>query len=114
MATLAALAGVEVPDGAGEDSISFAPLLLGRAEVSAREVTILKANASVIRAGRWKLITHLGSGGFSEPRATHPADGGPKGQLYDLVEDVGESRNLWSERPDVVERLTGMLGSLVR
>ena len=32
----------------------------------------------------------------------------------DLAEDLGETRNLWTERPDVVERLTGMLESVVR
>ena len=33
----------------------------------------------------------------------------PRGQLYDLAEDPQESRNLWLERSDVVERLTLLL-----
>ncbi|TDJ71330.1 MAG: hypothetical protein E2O39_08480 [Planctomycetota bacterium] len=85
------------------------PLLRDPTAPPTREVTILKADASVVRAGRWKLITHLGSGGFSKPRKLEPEEGGARGQLYDLEADLGETRNLWSERPDIVARLTDLL-----
>ena len=62
-----------------------------------------------IRQGRWKLIQGLGSGGFSAPRAIDPIEGGPRGQLYDLDADPGESVNLWAEHPDVVVRLSALL-----
>ena len=84
------------------------PVLLGRAGPR-RQVTILKSKASVVRAGRWKLITHRGSGGFSARGRRRSEAAGPGGQLYDLDRDLGETTNLWSDRPDVVERLTKIL-----
>ena len=109
MATLAGVAGAAPPETA-VDSRSFLPVLLG--ESTNRPVhghLVLKENAAVIREGRWKLIRHLGSGGFSKPRRVKPEPDGPRGQLYDLEEDIGERRNLWLERPEVVERLSGIL-----
>jgi hypothetical protein len=62
-----------------------------------------------IRQGKWKLITHLGSGGWTAPKSEKPKPDGPKGQLYDMSQDVSERRNLWLEHPDIVERLTALL-----
>ena len=62
-----------------------------------------------IRQGKWKLITHLGSGGWTKPTTEKPVPGGPNGQLYDMSQDISERRNLWLEHPDVVERLTALL-----
>ena len=109
MATLAEVVGTELPEGAGEDSVSFWPVLRGDVDAPGRGALVLKANASVIRDGRWKLITHLGSGGFSRPRRRQPGPGEPTGQLYDLERDLGETANLWAERPDVVARLIEVL-----
>ena len=67
-----------------------------------------------VREGRWKLIAHLGSGGFSKPRRVEPAPGGPRGQLYDLEADPGETTNLWSEHPDVVARLERLRAAVRR
>ena len=58
-----------------------------------------------LRSGRWKLITALGSGGFSKPRRVVARPGGPDGQLYDLVNDRAETTNLYLQQPDVVRRL---------
>jgi arylsulfatase A len=62
-----------------------------------------------IRAGSWKLEEGLGSGGFSSPVKVDPAGGGPKGQLYDLSADPEELQNLYQVRPDIVNRLSGLL-----
>ncbi|MEM7306645.1 MAG: arylsulfatase [Planctomycetota bacterium] len=112
LATAADLAGVPVPPGAGEDSCSLVPVLLDPDASTARGATVLKANASVVRDGAWKLVAHLGSGGFSRPGRVEPAPGGPRGQLFDLSTDPGETTNLWSERPEVVARLTEVLAAL--
>ena len=109
LATIADLVGAPLPPGAGRDSHSFLPVLLDPTAATTRDSTVLKADASVIRQGDWKLITHLGSGGFSRPRRVEPTPDGPRGQLYDLAADPGETTNLWSDRPDVVARLTALL-----
>ncbi|MFN3241894.1 MAG: sulfatase-like hydrolase/transferase [Planctomycetota bacterium] len=101
LATCAELAGAEVPDGAAEDSISFAPQLLGTEPQQRRTVTVLKHGATVVREGDWKWIAHHGSGGFTRKADTGPA----RGQLYDLAADPGETDNVYAQHPDVVARL---------
>jgi len=53
---------------------------------SLREATVIESSQGVldIRAGDWKLIPHLGSGGFTRPATIRPTPGGPIGQLYNL------------------------------
>lgn len=111
-ATLAAVIGAELPDDAAEDSFNLAPALLGDADYQGARTTLVAHSISgvfSIRDGDWKLIPHLGSGGFSTPRDVEPSAGGPQGQLYNLSKDLGEQHNLWLERPDVVERLSELL-----
>ena len=109
VATVAEAVGAPAPETA-VDSRSFLPVLLGNSPGRPiHDHLVLKENAAVVRQGRWKLIRHLGSGGFSKPRRVEPVPGGPRGQLYDLEEDIGERRNLWMERPEIVERLEAIL-----
>jgi len=110
MATLADLVGAKLPANAGEDSISFLPILLGtKPKTPPRDTIVHPAGIFAIRSGKWKLIAGLGSGGFSKPRRRKPGPGEPAGQLYDLEANLGETKNLYAEKPDVVERLTKLL-----
>jgi arylsulfatase A-like enzyme len=110
MATFADILGAKLPQDAGEDSFSFLPLLLGKKrDKPVRDTMIHPAGLYGIRHGRWKLILGLGSGGFSKPRRRKPGPGEPKGQLYDLQADLGETRNVYADHPEVVERLTKLL-----
>lgn len=112
-ATLAELTGAKREKGDGPDSQSFLPALLGKpgAEKTARTSLIVKASGQhfSVRQGPWKLITALGSGGFSKPRRIEPEEGGPTGQLYHLGNDPAESKNLYAERPEIVARLLAFL-----
>ena len=108
MATFAAIVGSELPETA-TDSHDMLPALLRRDSQPIRDNLVLKQTATVVRQGDWKLITHLGSGGFSDPRRVSPVSGGPEGQLYNLAADIGETYNLWLERPDLVRRLREIL-----
>ena len=65
-----------------------------------------------IRRGSWKLILGRGSGGFTEPRRIEPAPGEAAGQLYNLDDDPAETRNLYLEKPELVEELTALLQKL--
>ena len=65
-----------------------------------------------IRAGDWKLITGLGSGGFSKPRNVKALPEGPEGQLYNLSSDPSESKNLYLQMPGKVKELTEELERL--
>ena len=114
LATFAEVAGAKVP--AETDSISILPALLGQKREGPLRQTIIHhyPMSEAIREGPWKLIPHLGSGGFSKPRRIKPVKGGPRGQLYNLADDPSETKNLWSEKPDVVRRLTALLERLRR
>ena len=113
MATLASIVGVKLPPEAGPDSFDFSPVLLGEqaADKPIRGTIVIPAGGGVmsVRSGPWKLITGLGSGGFSPPRRVPPTSGGPTGQLYHLDDDIGETRNLFLEKPEVVARLQAEL-----
>lgn len=110
LATSAAIVGADLPDDAGQDSVSILPDLLGTADGPLREATIHHSidGAFAVRQGPWKLILCRGSGGWSLRENKVPKDA-PAGQLYNLSEDVGETRNLYDSRPEVVKRLTELL-----
>jgi hypothetical protein len=62
-----------------------------------------------IRKGDWKLIEGLGSGGFTQPKEIEAKPGEAAGQLYNLKEDVGETRNLYAQQPEKVQELRKLL-----
>ncbi len=112
LATCAAIVGDSLPADAGEDSYDILPALTGRSGGRPIRETLISTIGSrplAIRQGPWKLIAQLGSGGFSQPRKEEPKPGGPKGQLYNLDRDLGETENLWLEHPEKVKELTTLL-----
>lgn len=116
LATLAAILEVKLPSGAAEDSFSILPVLLGTQPedqpVRGPVVVPSVRGFLTIRSGPWKLIEGLGSGGFSLPHRVEPSPDGPEGQLYNLVDDPGETTNLWQQHPDVVRRLRSELARI--
>ncbi|MEQ8790706.1 MAG: arylsulfatase [Pirellulaceae bacterium] len=115
-ATAAEIVGVQVPDDAAEDSVSFLPVLTGEAKRPVREAVVHHSiNGSfAIRQGNWKLELCPGSGGWSAPRpGRDKTDELPPIQLYDLSADVGEESNLQAEHPEFVSRLTALLEKYV-
>jgi len=112
LATCAEILGVTLPANAAQDSYSFLPVLTGNeARGPRREAIVHHSGAGMfsVREGPWKLILGLGSGGFTEPRFEEPVPGGPEGQLYHMLQDLGETTNLWLERPEIVRRLGALL-----
>ena len=109
LATFADIVGAELPPDAGPDSFSFLPVLTGDqpTDQPVREHLVIRSAAKfdTIREGQWKLITGLGSGGFSDPKRVKPQKGEPIGQLYDLSTDVGETKNVYDLHPEIVKRL---------
>jgi len=110
LATFAAIVGHKLPADAGEDSYNILPAMMGeKYDSPIREATVFTAGLMSIRQGKWKLILGRGSGGFSKPRKFKPKKGEPKGQLYDMKKDPGETTNLYAGHPDIVDRLTKLL-----
>ena len=97
MATVAELTDVTRDPSTGVDSYSLLPALKGEKNGVHREATVHHSiNGSfAIRKGSWKLILCPGSGGWSDPRPEAPGTADlPPFQLYNLENDVGETRNL--------------------
>jgi len=112
LATFAAVVGEALPADTGQDSYDILPAMLNPGlEKPIREATVHHSGNGMfaIRQGPWKLIQGLGSGGFTAPQRIEPKPGGPQGQLYNLEQDPGEQKNLWTERPEIVERLSALL-----
>lgn len=117
LATVADITGSSLPNDAGPDSFSFLPeLLRSKSSKPAREYSVHHSMAGVfaIRQGPWKLVVnHRGSGGFSNPKKIDPkVEGGPPGQLYHLKSDPSETRNVYEDNPEIVERLSRLLKSI--
>lgn len=117
LATLAEINGIELAADEGPDSYSFLPVLLGNQpedELLRPMPLVIPAGGGFfsIRSGDWKLINGLGSGGFSKPSRVTPGPGDPKGQLYNLKNDIGETTNLYDERPEIVEKLEEQLDAI--
>lgn len=112
MATCSELIGNTSARFETEDSYSILPILTGKATEIAEQKAIVNISSKGtldVRVGSWKLITKLGSGGFTVPVDVKPQPGGPIGQLYDLSNDIHEDHNLYNERPDKVKELMAML-----
>lgn len=112
MASIAALLGIELDESAAEDSFDLSQLLFGIAAGPGRDTLITHSHRGVfsVRKGRWKAIFgSKGSGGWPPPAGDPPTDDDTIGQLYDLVDDPRETRDLWDERQDVVAELRAIL-----
>lgn len=101
--TFAAIVGDAIPDGTTQDSWNVLPAMLGeKLDEPIRPYMIVK---TTIRKGSWKLIPHSGSGGFSRPRR----EPGVAGQLYNLADDPGETKNLYDQQPEKVAELRELM-----
>ncbi len=111
IATAAEIIGEKVPDGAGEDSISFLPALRGEEATIRSSLISQSINGSfAIRDGNWKLALCADSGGWSDPRPGRvDTSEMPSVQLFDLSADPGEKNNLALEEPERVAAMTKAL-----
>ncbi|MFO1523039.1 MAG: sulfatase-like hydrolase/transferase, partial [Kiritimatiellia bacterium] len=91
-ASFAKLTGGALPAGASPDSVDVLDALLGKSEVGRHELVEHKYGpACALRVDNWKLID---------------------GELFDLSNDLPESRNLAREHPDRAAAMASRLQSL--
>ena len=113
LATVADIVGRPLPADAGEDSVSFLPVLRRPGTAIERPVAMVmqSGNGSLaIRDGRWKLCLAPGSGGLSAPVPGSPDEKRlPPVQLFDLAADPSERTNLQDQHPEIVQRLASLL-----
>lgn len=102
LATLADILGTSLPADAGEDSFSLLPLLEGE-DRPVRETAINSSGqgAYALRQGDWKLI--VDTAGKMKSRL----------QLFNLADDLGETRDLSEQEPDQATEMERLLKKLV-
>ena len=110
-ATMTDLLGQKALENSGEDSVSFLPALYGKKIVSTRKGVIHHSVSGhfAYRQGPWKLLLAKASGGWTSPKEKQAPAGAAPGQLYDLSTDLGEKKNLYEEKPDMVASLLALL-----
>lgn len=102
LATLADILGVKLPEDAGEDSFSLLPLLRGEDhELRAHAVSHSATGEASVRSGSWKLILPRSKTGPARP------------QLYNLAEDLAETKDLAVAKPEKLAELIALYQRLI-
>ncbi|WP_276166018.1 sulfatase family protein [Zobellia alginiliquefaciens] len=117
-ATCAELTGYQTPDTEAEDSFSMLPILNGDNTAEVREYIVHHSidGSFAIRKGDWKLIACPGSGGWSYPRLQDIKREKlelPAMQLFNLKEDIGETKNLIVEHQEKAQELKTALKKII-
>src|SRR4051794_14406615 len=104
LATAAALVGKDLPATAGPDSFNVLPALLSEKPAKpCRETLVVQGGyigGLAVRKSPWKLIPDPGK----------KKNAGP--QLFNLADDLGETRNLADQKPAVVKELADLLATV--
>lgn len=102
--TLAGLCHAKLPDRK-IDGHDIWPLMSGQVgAVSPHKYYCLTHRRGAVRSGKWKYYPWP-EGQEAGPQEGELPDGTPEVQLYDTVADIGETRNLAEQYPEVVEEL---------
>ena len=107
--TLADIWELKVAENSGEDSFSLLPVLKGgKTTVRTNAISTSIQGVPGVRMGSWKYIPAPGSGGWAPGM-----DPTQSVQLYNLVEDLGETRNLAFSMADKVSEMQVLLERLI-
>jgi arylsulfatase A len=106
--TFAKLAGAPLPTDRKLDGVDIWPVLAGNPSQPPRNEFFYYRGLALeaVRSGPWKLHLALADGGAGEPKGT------PRPQLFNLAEDIGETRNVADANPEVVRRLQALAQSM--
>jgi len=117
-ATCAEVSGYNIKDTEAEDSYSMLPLIVGANQDDIREYTVYHSiNGSfAIKQGDWKLCLTNGSAGWSYPRPNEIKSQKldlPEMQLFNLKNDIEETKNLIVEHPEKATELKAALKKII-
>lgn len=115
LATVADLTNSPLPAEAAGDSFSLLPVLEDPNAAAVRPSTVHHSiNGSfAIRQGDYKLCFCSDSGGWSDPRPLGKVNAHATLQLFNLREDIAETKNLASEQPELVLSLTREMEAII-
>ncbi len=109
-ATFAALTGQKFDNTTAPDSENVLPALLGESP-RGRDTLVEHAGTLALRQGSWKWI-EKGKGAKRSANTNTELGNDPEGQLYDLQNDLGETKNVAKDHPDKVRELSGLLNEI--
>jgi arylsulfatase A len=101
--TLAHLAEAKVPTDRKIDGVNVWPVLAGDDAKPPRDhfFYFRGLELEAVRSGAWKLHLSLADGPAGRKKAPRP-------QLFNLDEDIGETKDVAADHADIVERLTAL------
>lgn len=115
VATLGEIAQAKLPASGAEDSLSFAPTLLGRTLLgttsgAGRKTLVSHSNHGefAYRGGPWKLVFKLSGRNLPQSRGKRAIVA-----LYNLDSDISEQTDLSKQHPEIVQQMTKELEELV-
>ncbi|MEO9569839.1 MAG: arylsulfatase [Polaribacter sp.] len=117
-ATCADITGYKIKDTEGEDSYSMLPLLTDKKTKEIREYIIYHSidGSFAIKHGDFKLCITQGSGGWSYPKPQEIKKKKldlPEMQLFNIKEDVAETKNLIASNPKKAAELKAALKKII-
>ncbi len=119
MATFAEVVEHELDAKTAEDSHNLLPLLKGETEASPRTAHVHNTSATkwAIRQGDFVLVAgkdgyHSGRNKAWEEARGYPADDKNAVELYNLRDDIGQSKNLAAQMPEKVAEMQALLEKL--
>ena len=107
LSSFATLVGQPVPAG---DSRNALDVLLGKSTVGRGAVVQEGISGLALRSGDWKFIPPHKGGPMMK---TIRSGNSPQPQLYNLMEDPAETKNLARENPAKLKELTAMLDQII-
>lgn len=110
-ASIHALFGDRMPEGAGEDSWNRLDVLLGGEEPLIGRPMVHHSSLGMfaLRIGPWKYIQGQGPGGSYSVKEFNRFKNDPKWQLYNLQDDQLERNNLYLTHPEIVSQMDDAL-----
>jgi arylsulfatase A-like enzyme len=101
--TVLAAAGIRLDSPQTIDGVNLLPYLTGKALGRPHETLYWRLGGTMaIRKGDWKLVKMSDDGHMQDPAVLSDLSGA---ELYNLKDDVGETRNIAAVRPDKVKEL---------
>lgn len=106
VASFAELTSQKLTEAAAPDSINTLPALLGESK-QGRDTLVEHANGLALRKGNWKYVAAPAAGKKGGKIDTKKAPG--VAALYDLNTDIGETKNLIDDQPQITAELSATL-----
>jgi arylsulfatase A-like enzyme len=107
LSSFASLTGQKLSASAAPDSQNTLPAFLGESQAG-RDQLVEQAGILSLRQGTWKFIEPSRGARRNANTATETGND-PRGQLYQLADDLGETKNLAPANAEKTKELTGKL-----